>query len=101
MMPLAAYSNLARYRSCFIVRKFSSTSSNGEPPSDEKTGMSHNDTTNRESEQEPVVQVEDEETETVDAWNKDAVAGPEWNGPRGYEPTRYGDWSNKGRVSDF
>lgn len=37
----------------------------------------------------------------VEMWNKDAPAGPEWNGPRGYEPTRYKDWSNKGRVSDF
>lgn len=45
---------------------------------------------------------EDEyEPELVDMWNKDAPAGPEWNGPRGYEPTRHGDWSKNGRVSDF
>ena len=25
----------------------------------------------------------------------------EWNGPRGPEPTRYGDWQQKGRSSDF
>lgn len=25
----------------------------------------------------------------------------ERNGPRGPEPTRYGDWERKGRVSDF
>lgn len=25
----------------------------------------------------------------------------EVNGPRGPEPTRYGDWERKGRVSDF
>eukprot|EP00038_Savillea_parva_P006158 m.162059 g.162059 ORF g.162059 m.162059 type:complete len:114 (-) comp12138_c0_seq1:210-551(-) len=25
----------------------------------------------------------------------------EVNGPRGPEPTRYGDWENKGRCSDF
>jgi hypothetical protein len=25
----------------------------------------------------------------------------EINGPRGPEPTRYGDWERKGRVSDF
>lgn len=42
-----------------------------------------------------------EEEEMVEMWNMDAVAGPEWNGPRGYEPTRHGDWSHKGRVSDF
>lgn len=25
----------------------------------------------------------------------------ELNGPKGPEPTRYGDWERKGRVSDF
>jgi len=34
-------------------------------------------------------------------WNRDAAAGPEWGGPPGYEPTRYGDWAKNGRVSDF
>lgn len=44
---------------------------------------------------------QNEEIEMVEMWNKDAPAGPEWNGPRGYEPTRHGDWSKGGRVSDF
>jgi hypothetical protein len=26
---------------------------------------------------------------------------PEWGGPKGPEPTRYGDWERKGIVSDF
>jgi len=26
---------------------------------------------------------------------------PEIDGPKGPEPTRYGDWERKGRVSDF
>lgn len=26
---------------------------------------------------------------------------PEIGGPKGPEPTRYGDWERKGRVSDF
>ena len=26
---------------------------------------------------------------------------PELGGPKGPEPTRYGDWAVKGRVSDF
>lgn len=26
---------------------------------------------------------------------------PEVGGPQGPEPTRYGDWERKGRVSDF
>lgn len=25
----------------------------------------------------------------------------EWGGPKGLEPTRYGDWEVNGRVSDF
>lgn len=27
--------------------------------------------------------------------------GPERGGPKGPEPTRYGDWERQGRVSDF
>lgn len=34
-------------------------------------------------------------------WNPDAPSGPEWGGPRGYEPTKHGDWATNGRVSDF
>lgn len=41
------------------------------------------------------------EPEMVDMWNDDAPNGPEWGGPRGYEPTRHGDWAKGGRVSDF
>lgn len=26
---------------------------------------------------------------------------PEINGPKGPEPTRYGDWEQKGRCTDF
>ena len=39
---------------------------------------------------------------------RDATAHPdgadmprEINGPKGLEPTRYGDWEQKGRCSDF
>lgn len=33
---------------------------------------------------------------------KDAVGRPrEFGGPKGPEPTRYGDWERKGIVSDF
>jgi hypothetical protein len=40
------------------------------------------------------------------AREKDAVAGPkEWpkeaNGPKGPEPTRYGDWERNGIARDF
>ena len=30
-----------------------------------------------------------------------AVEGEEWGGPKGEEPTRYGDWENKGIAWDF
>lgn len=32
---------------------------------------------------------------------KGEACSGELNGPRGPEPTRYGDWERKGRVSDF
>lgn len=53
------------------------------------------------TEQEKEESKEEYEPEMVEMWNKDAPAGPEWNGPRGYEPTRHGDWAKNGRVSDF
>lgn len=65
---------------------------NGEPPKDEQMVSTVEDVPTEE---------EDPNVEMVDMWNKDAPAGPEWNGPRGYEPTRHGDWSRGGRVSDF
>ena len=40
----------------------------------------------------------DDEDDYVDMVNPETG---EWNGPRGPEPTRYGDWSQKGRCTDF
>ena len=45
-------------------------------------------------------------TEPPKAPPEPAVTGPEQppgerNGPKGPEPTRYGDWETGGRVSDF
>lgn len=31
----------------------------------------------------------------------DSKAGKEIGGPKGLEPTRYGDWESKGRCYDF
>ena len=31
----------------------------------------------------------------------EAEAPPELGGPKGPEPTRYGDWERKGLISDF
>lgn len=47
----------------------------------------------RVTKQSDVVDDEDEEA-------KNAASG-EWNGPRGPEPTRFGDWERGGRCSDF
>ena len=41
---------------------------------------------------------EDDEDDYVEMRNADTG---EWGGPRGLEPTRYGDWERKGRASDF
>ncbi|KAL1375935.1 hypothetical protein pipiens_017188 [Culex pipiens pipiens] len=43
-----------------------------------------------------------QEKEPLQAWpnNTNPNTG-EVGGPRGPEPTRYGDWERKGRVSDF
>jgi hypothetical protein len=35
------------------------------------------------------------------AQQTDAQLPPELGGPKGPEPTRYGDWERKGIVSDF
>ena len=46
----------------------------------------------------------DKTTENSDNLLKKAVDGempPEVNGPKGPEPTRYGDWEQKGRCTDF
>ena len=40
----------------------------------------------------------DSDDDYVDMLNEETG---EWGGPRGPEPTRYGDWMQKGRTSDF
>ena len=45
---------------------------------------------------------EEDPEDFIDMWNDKAPAGPEHGGPRGPEPTRYGnEWEKKGRVTDF
>ena len=39
--------------------------------------------------------------EAVEARAKEPARAREINGPKGEEPTRYGDWERKGIVSDF
>ena len=40
------------------------------------------------------------EADELDERGANAETG-EWNGPRGPEPTRFGDWERGGRCSDF
>ncbi|KAL1497011.1 hypothetical protein ABEB36_008043 [Hypothenemus hampei] len=51
---------------------------------------------------EPIAKHPYEEKEPLEPWpdNTNPHTG-EIGGPRGPEPTRYGDWERKGRVSDF
>lgn len=43
-----------------------------------------------------------QEKEPLEAWPRNVNPNTgEVGGPRGPEPTRYGDWERKGRVSDF
>jgi hypothetical protein len=41
------------------------------------------------------------EAEARRAKEKPVVMPPERGGPKGPEPTRYGDWEKKGLISDF
>ena len=61
----------------------------------------HRPPADRTLEDQSTTREEAEEEQQVDMWNRSAPAGPEWGGPREHEPTRYGDWARRGRVSDF
>ena len=41
------------------------------------------------------------ESPPVPAPETPPAKGEEWGGPKGEEPTRYGDWENKGIAWDF
>lgn len=45
-------------------------------------------------------QTQKDEPSHIDSTGRNKETG-EIDGPRGREPTRYGDWERKGRVSDF
>ena len=44
---------------------------------------------------------EKEQNNTKDKLNENANIPKEQGGPKGPEPTRYGDWEKAGRCSDF
>ncbi len=46
-------------------------------------------------------QHEDEQVVTESESNQSTASATEIGGPKGLEPTRYGDWESKGRCYDF
>ena len=42
-----------------------------------------------------------EKNNTKDKLNENVMLPKEQGGPKGLEPTRYGDWEKGGRCSDF
>ena len=44
---------------------------------------------------------EKEQNNTKDKLNENVNIPKEQGGPKGLEPTRYGDWEKAGRCSDF
>ena len=44
---------------------------------------------------------EKEQNNTKDKFNENVNIPKEQGGPKGPEPTRYGDWEKAGRCSDF
>ena len=42
-----------------------------------------------------------EENESNENVSEDKIVPKEEGGPKGLEPTRYGDWEKAGRCSDF
>ena len=49
------------------------------------------------TDQQPV----EKQTEVVETTTESVDRPKEYGGPRGKEPTRYGDWERKGRCIDF
>jgi hypothetical protein len=99
-MRLAVCNVAARRLSDSVVKGYNkssstSTASEGSPSKEGKPKVDCSD---------PVAVDDDDEEDMVEMF-AEGPAGIEWNGPtRGGtrpEPTRYGDWERKGRISDF
>ena len=59
--------------------------------------MPDNGTSDKPSSDKPASDIADANNEQPD----NAQAATEYGGPKGKEPTRYGDWEKKGRCIDF
>ena len=44
---------------------------------------------------------QNEQNDTKDKLKENVIIPKEQGGPKGLEPTRYGDWEKAGRCSDF
>jgi hypothetical protein len=78
------------------------SSATSEPPKPKKPEPFMDDATMK-SESQNMDWKEEEEAEEDDGETLEFVnpTTGERGGPRGPEPTRYGDWERKGRISDF
>ncbi len=45
--------------------------------------------------------IEEFTSHPIDVNSKSSTPAPETGGPKGPDPTRYGDWERKGRCIDF
>lgn len=86
-----------------FATRFLTTSSKDDPGSDKNGFLEPNEHHHDHSHDHPSPEEKEKmlEPDLVEMWNHDAPAGPEWGGPREYEPTKHGDWAQRGRVSDF
>ncbi|XP_056644625.1 succinate dehydrogenase assembly factor 4, mitochondrial-like [Diorhabda sublineata] len=91
------------------VNKFSSTKDSVSPNSKNATSSRMEEFRKKLQQKTPIGKLDEqigkhpnEEEEPLPPWpdNTNPHTG-EIGGPRGPEPTRYGDWERKGRVSDF
>ena len=91
------------YAAAHILRLASSTATTGKPldnvtkATSGKPGMVKQDLNKVQLESKAAAKESDPEDEDD---NVNPVTG-EWLGPKGPEPTRYGDWQQKGRCTDF
>ncbi|EFA03826.1 succinate dehydrogenase assembly factor 4, mitochondrial [Tribolium castaneum] len=91
-------------QTCAVFMRLSSTSKQEKPPSRrlQEFRKKLRETTPLEKLDEISGKHPHQEKEPLEAWpdNTNPTTG-EVGGPRGPEPTRYGDWERKGRVTDF
>ncbi|WAR00789.1 SDHF4-like protein [Mya arenaria] len=96
-------SPVSKLASSTVSRFHSTDSTDSGQKSKRKKGKTPSGRLDDKWEQEDVESVEPyQEKEPLERFpdDKNPVTG-EIGGPRGPEPTRYGDWERKGRVSDF